>query len=97
MSAGEHHYDLSLSLPYRVMPLLTPFPLCFIGLFILSPFRPLSVAYRGGLWGSTPPPSPKFRSFEKAVPNSQLRGIYLYIPNNLIGIWVSHLKIEWNP
>jgi hypothetical protein len=41
---------------------------------------------QGGVWGFKPPP-PKFRSFEKAWPNSQFRGIY--ICNNLIRIRVS--------
>jgi hypothetical protein len=39
----------------------------------------------GGLGGSISPP-PKFRSFEKAGPNSQFRG--MYICNNLIRKWV---------
>jgi hypothetical protein len=42
---------------------------------------------KGGLGGSTP--LPKFRSFAKAEPNSQFRGIYLR--NNLIRIWVSFI------
>jgi hypothetical protein len=41
----------------------------------------LTVAYRGGGF-----PPTKFRSFAKAEPNSQFRGIY--IRNNLIRIWV---------
>jgi hypothetical protein len=45
-----------------------------------------SVAYREGVWGVQPPP-PKFRSFDKAEPNSQFRG--KYISNNLIRIRVS--------
>jgi hypothetical protein len=39
---------------------------------------------RGVVWGVQTPP--KFRSFEKAGPNSQFCGIY--ICNNLIRIWV---------
>jgi hypothetical protein len=39
---------------------------------------------RGGVWGVQTPP--KFRSFEKAWPNSQFHGIY--ICNNLIRIRV---------
>jgi hypothetical protein len=43
---------------------------------------------REGLGGfKAPPPSPKFRNFDEAEPNSQLRG--KYIRNNLIRIWVS--------
>jgi hypothetical protein len=54
------------------------------------------VAYRGGLAGSTPPPPLKFRSFAKAEPNSQFRGIY--IRNNLIRIWVSFIcKLSGTP
>jgi hypothetical protein len=45
----------------------------------------LAVAYRGGA-GSTPPPPPKFRSFDKAEQNSQFRG--KYIRKNLIRIRV---------
>jgi hypothetical protein len=33
------------------------------------------------------PPPPKFRSFDKAEPNSQFSGKYIH--NNLIRIWVS--------
>jgi hypothetical protein len=40
-----------------------------------------------GVGGSNQPPTPKFRSFGKAEPNSQFRGIY--IRNNLIRIRVS--------
>jgi hypothetical protein len=47
----------------------------------------------GGLGGSNPP---KFRSFAKAEPNSQFRGIY--IRNNLIRIWVSIIcKLSGTP
>jgi hypothetical protein len=35
----------------------------------------LAVAYREGL--GVQPPSPKFRSFDKAEPNSQFRGKYI--------------------
>jgi hypothetical protein len=49
---------------------------------------------RGGRWFN--PPSPKFRSFAKAEPNSQFRGIY--IRNNLIRIWVSLIcKLSGTP
>jgi hypothetical protein len=41
---------------------------------------PLAYPGGGGVWGVQTPP--KFRSFEKAEPNSQFRGIY--ICNNLI-------------
>jgi hypothetical protein len=45
--------------------------------------------------GSTPPP-PKFRSFAKAEPNSQFRGIYIH--NNLIKIWASFIcKLSGTP
>jgi hypothetical protein len=37
--------------------------------------------------GVVNPPPPKFRSFDKAEPNSKFRGIY--IRNNVIRIWVS--------
>ena len=50
----------------------------------LSFCRP--VAYRGG-WGVKPPPGPKFRSFNKAEPNSQIRG--KFICNNLTRIRLS--------
>jgi hypothetical protein len=41
-------------------------------------------------------PPPKFRSFDKAEPNSQFRGIY--IRNNLIRIWVSFIcKLSGTP
>jgi hypothetical protein len=50
-------------------------------------WQPYSVAYRGG-GGSTPPP-PKFRSFDKAEPNSQFRGIYIH--NNVIRIRISFI------
>ena len=46
-----------------------------------------TVAYRGGVWGVQPPPPPKFRSFDKAEPNSQFRG--KYIRNNLTRIRLS--------
>jgi hypothetical protein len=49
----------------------------------------------GGIWGVNPPPS-KFRSFAKAEPNSQFRGIY--IRNNLIRIWGSFIcKLSGTP
>jgi hypothetical protein len=56
-----------------------------------------SVAYqRGRVWGVQTPPPPKFRSFAKAEPNSQFRGIY--IRNNLIRIWVSFIcKLSETP
>jgi hypothetical protein len=41
----------------------------------------------GGGWGGANPPSPKFRSYDKAEPNSQFRG--KYIRNNLIRMQVS--------
>jgi hypothetical protein len=42
------------------------------------------------------PRPPKFRSFEKAEPNSQFRGIY--VCNNLIRIWVSLIcKLSGTP
>jgi hypothetical protein len=48
----------------------------------------------GGVWGGSTPP--KFRSFEKAWPNSQFRGIS--ICNNLIRIRVSLLyKLSETP
>jgi hypothetical protein len=46
----------------------------------------------GGGGGMFNPPS-KFRSFAKAEPNSQFRGIY--IRNNLIRIWVSFI-CKWS-
>jgi hypothetical protein len=52
------------------------------GIFVV----PISGVLRGGLEGSNTP-SPKFRSFEKAEPNSQFHG--KYICNNLIRIQVS--------
>jgi hypothetical protein len=37
-----------------------------------------AVAYGGeGFGGVNPPPPPKFRSFDKAEPNSQFRGKYI--------------------
>ena len=49
---------------------------------------PKTVAYRGGFGVfKPPPPSPKFRSFDKAEPNSQFRGKYIH--NNLTRIWLS--------
>jgi hypothetical protein len=50
-----------------------------------------------GLGGvQLPPPPPKFRSFAKAEPNSQFRGIY--ICNKLIRIWVSFIcKLSGTP
>jgi hypothetical protein len=46
--------------------------------------------------GFNPPPPPKFRSFAKAEPNSQFRG--MYIRNNLIRIWVSLIcKLSGTP
>jgi hypothetical protein len=47
--------------------------------------EPVTAQWRteGGL-GVQPPPPPKFQSFDKAEPNSQLRG--KYIRNNLIRI-----------
>jgi hypothetical protein len=49
---------------------------------------------RRGVWGSPPPP--KIRSFDKAEPNSLLRGIY--IRNNVIRIWVSFIcKLSGTP
>jgi hypothetical protein len=59
----------------------------------ISPF--IRGVPKGGLGGSTPPP-PKFRSFAKAEPNSQFRGIYTR--NNLIIIWVSFIcKLSGTP
>jgi hypothetical protein len=43
-----------------------------------------TVAYRRG-WGFNPPP-PEIPKFYKAEPNSQFRGKYMYICNNLIRI-----------
>jgi hypothetical protein len=41
---------------------------------------------------------PKFRGFAKAEPNSHFRGIYEYIRNNLIKIWVSLIcKLSGTP
>jgi hypothetical protein len=56
-----------------------------------------SVAYRGGLGGSTPPPpAPKFLSFDKAEPNSQFHG--KYIRNSLMRIRVSLIcKLSGTP
>jgi hypothetical protein len=49
-----------------------------------------------GVWGVKPLPPSKFRSFAKAEPNSQFRGIY--IRNNLIRIGVSFIcKLSENP
>jgi hypothetical protein len=55
-----------------------------------------AVAYRGGGVGVfNPPPPPKFRSFDKAEPNSQFRG--KYIPNNLTRIRLSliYWVVSW--
>jgi hypothetical protein len=51
----------------------------------------------GGVWGlNPPPPPPKFRSFDKAEPNSQFRG--KYIRNNQIRIRVSLIcKLSGTP
>jgi hypothetical protein len=50
----------------------------------------------GGGLGGFKPPSPKFRSFDKAEPNSQFRG--KYIPNNLIRIRASLIcKLSGTP
>jgi hypothetical protein len=52
----------------------------------------------GGVWGvqTPPPPPPKFRSFDKAKPNSQFHG--KYIRNNLIRIRVSPIcKLSGTP
>jgi hypothetical protein len=63
---------------------------CFI-VYFWVPLCSVSVLYAGayrrggGVWGVKTPP--KFRSFAKAEPNSQFRGIY--IRNNPIRIWVS--------
>jgi hypothetical protein len=47
-----------------------------------------------GVWGIEIPPR-KFRNFDKAEPNSQVRG--KYICNNLIvNRGLTHLQIEWN-
>jgi hypothetical protein len=48
-----------------------------------------TAAYQQGraVWRGSTPPSPKFRSFDKAEPNSLFRG--KYICNNLIRIRVS--------
>jgi hypothetical protein len=55
-----------------------------------------SVAYRGGVWGVQHPPPPKFRSFDKAEPNSQFCG--KYICKNLTRIRVSLLcKLSGTP
>jgi hypothetical protein len=52
------------------------------------------VAYWRGGWGWTLPS--KFRSFAKAEPNSQFRGIYIL--NNLIRIWVLFIsKLSGTP
>jgi hypothetical protein len=43
-----------------------------------------------------PPPPPKFRSFAKAEPNSQFRGIYIH--KNVIRIWASFIcKLSGTP
>jgi hypothetical protein len=42
-----------------------------------------------GVEGFKPPPRPKFQSFDKAEPNSQFRGIYIY--NDVIRIRVSFI------
>jgi hypothetical protein len=56
---------------------------------VLEPITFFPVAYRGGVgWFKPPPPLlPKFRSLDKAGPNSNLLG--KYIRNNLIRIRVS--------
>jgi hypothetical protein len=55
-----------------------------------------ALAYPGGCLGVQTPPPPKFRSFEKAWPISQFRGIY--ICNNLSRIWVSFIcKLSGTP
>jgi hypothetical protein len=56
-----------------------------------------AVAYRrGGGGGRSSNPTPIFRSFAKAEPNSQFHGIY--IRNNLIRIWVSFIcKLSVTP
>jgi hypothetical protein len=59
------------------------YPLC-----ALLNVTPKSVAYRGEVWGVQTLPQ-KFRSFDKAEPNSQFRGIYIH--NNAIIIWISFI------
>jgi hypothetical protein len=55
-----------------------------------------SLAYRGGIWEVQTPP--KFRSFDKAEPNSLFRRKYEYIRNNLIRIRVSLIcKLRGTP
>jgi hypothetical protein len=43
-----------------------------------------------GVWGVQTPPPPKFRSFDKAEPNSQFCGKYIH--NNLMQIRVSLIQ-----
>jgi hypothetical protein len=53
-----------------------------------------TVAYQGGFGGSNPSP-PKFRSFDKAEPNSQFHGKYI---RNLIRVLVSLIfKLSGTP
>jgi hypothetical protein len=68
----------------------------FLGPYPKFPIRLAFVVFRlrrhrgvpRGVGGFTPPP-PKFRSFDKAKPNSLFRG--KYVRNNLIRIRVSHI------
>jgi hypothetical protein len=79
--------------------LLTPFrnficPVSIIVHHFMTPSDPSGVT-EGVLGGSNPPP-PKFRSFDKAEPNSQFRGKYMC--NNLIRIRVSLIcKLSGTP
>jgi hypothetical protein len=67
-----------------------------VGLNSLQHFVKIGNKWRTerGVWGVQPPP-PKFRSFDKAEPNSQFRG--KYIRNNLtrIRLTLIFLVVSW--
>jgi hypothetical protein len=83
----------SLPAPFAIsLSTFTGFVTCldFIATVVRSLFQAGSPeAYRRGGWGLKHPPPSKFRSFDKAEPNSQFRG--KYIRNNLIRIWASFI------
>jgi hypothetical protein len=83
-------YDTNSKLHFVLLEVVKNMQVCL--LFYVHE-SPLAVAYRGGV--QTPPP-PKFRSFDKAEPNSQFRGKYIW--NNLIRIRVSLIcKLSGTP
>jgi hypothetical protein len=80
--------DLGYSLQCLV-PRDAPVAVCYVKVVVNSRLTvsvSFSTYHRLTEGGVQPPPPPKFRSFEKAEPNSQFRGIY--IRNNLIRIRV---------